>query len=117
MGLKRLPPRIPLLRPRLASLRVDGLNSPATAAKWRKWYGLRAWRLLRRDVLLAAAFTCRRCGRVEGDSGQLVADHIVPHRGDVGRFFDRANLQCLCKPCHDGVKQREEQVARMQGRG
>jgi 5-methylcytosine-specific restriction protein A len=28
-------------------------------------------------------------------------DHIRPHRGEQSLFFDRANLQGLCKPCHD----------------
>jgi 5-methylcytosine-specific restriction endonuclease McrA len=37
-----------------------------------------------------------------------VADHIDPHRGDRVKFFDPANLQCLCKACHDGAKQRED---------
>ena len=37
--------------------------------------------------------------------GQLepatVVDHIVPHRGDQGLFWDRDNWQALCKQCHD----------------
>ena len=38
----------------------------------------------------------------------MVADHIEPHRGDPVLFWSRANLQCLCKPCHDSTKQAEE---------
>lgn len=34
-----------------------------------------------------------------------VVDHIVPHRGDVGLFWDRANWQSLCKRHHDSDKQ------------
>lgn len=30
-----------------------------------------------------------------------VVDHIKPHRGDETLFWDRANWQPLCKPCHD----------------
>lgn len=45
-------------------------------------------------------------------SGQVVAsvivDHIVPHRGDQTLFWDTSNWQALCKPCHDGHKQRLE---------
>jgi 5-methylcytosine-specific restriction endonuclease McrA len=49
------------------------------------------------------------CGRIEADTSKLVADHIMPHRGDERLFWDEANLQCLCKACHDGVKQAAEQ--------
>lgn len=27
-------------------------------------------------------------------------DHVIPHRGDPGRFWDRGNLQGLCGACH-----------------
>jgi 5-methylcytosine-specific restriction protein A len=36
-----------------------------------------------------------------------VADHVVPHRGDETLFWD-GELQSLCGPCHNSVKQREE---------
>jgi 5-methylcytosine-specific restriction endonuclease McrA len=34
-----------------------------------------------------------------------VCDHIEPHKGDTGLFYNTDNLQCLCKRCHDGLKQ------------
>ncbi|SHI90801.1 HNH endonuclease [Wenxinia saemankumensis] len=74
----------------------------------RHLYGTARWRRLSWDVRLAAAFTCAMCGRIEGAKGQTAADHIEPHRGDPALFWARSNLQCLCKPCHDGVKQAEE---------
>lgn len=36
-----------------------------------------------------------------------VADHIIPHRGDLKLFYE-GELQSLCKSCHDSAKQREE---------
>ena len=30
-----------------------------------------------------------------------VVDHVTPHKGDEGLFWNRANWQSLCKPCHD----------------
>jgi len=42
----------------------------------------------------------------------MVADHKTPHRGDEALFWDRQNLWCLCKGCHDGAKQREDRAAR-----
>lgn len=75
---------------------------------WRKWYNTTRWRKLRWSVLVRDGFTCRMCGRLEGKTSQLVADHINPHRGDEAKFWDEAGLQTLCKPCHDGAKQRSE---------
>jgi len=40
-----------------------------------------------------------------------VVDHIVAHHGDMERFKDRANLQSLCKACHDRHKQAQEHNA------
>ncbi|WP_288659528.1 MULTISPECIES: HNH endonuclease [Pseudomonas] len=48
---------------------------------------------------------CERLGRVTAAS---VVDHKTPHRGDMTLFWDRANWQSLCKPCHDSVKKQEE---------
>lgn len=36
-----------------------------------------------------------------------VADHVVPHRGDVAAFW-AGELQSLCTPCHSQAKQAEE---------
>ena len=30
-----------------------------------------------------------------------VVDHIIPHRGDKGLFWNEENWQPLCKGCHD----------------
>lgn len=62
------------------------------------------------DVLLRDRFTCRKCGKLETDTSKLVADHVVPHRNDPRLFWD-GELQCLCRTCHSGAKQREEQSA------
>lgn len=35
-----------------------------------------------------------------------VVDHVRKHDGDAALFWDSNNLQSLCAPCHDGVKQR-----------
>ena len=78
----------------------------------RRWYNSWRWRNptkgLRIKCLERDLFTCQRCGRIETDTSKLVADHIEPHRGSPDLFWDFGNLQCLCKLCHDGEKQREE---------
>lgn len=75
---------------------------------WRKWYSTARWKKLRWSVLLRDAFTCQRCGRLEGDTSQLVANHKRPHRGNETLFWDDRNLETACKPCHDGAIQSEE---------
>ncbi|MCP3669474.1 MAG: HNH endonuclease [Gammaproteobacteria bacterium] len=46
------------------------------------------------------------------DRGQAtpsaIVDHITPHRGNQGLFWDVSNWQALCKHCHDSHKQRFE---------
>ncbi len=79
---------------------------------WRQWYKTAAWQRLRWSVLVRDMFTCAMCGRLEAATSQLVADHTVAHRGDEALFWDADNLQCLCKPCHDSDKQREERARR-----
>ena len=37
-----------------------------------------------------------------------VVDHIKPHKGNRGLFWDRNNWQPLCKMHHDSTKAREE---------
>jgi 5-methylcytosine-specific restriction enzyme A len=49
---------------------------------------------------------CRRCG-----ADATVVDHVTPHKGDPGLFWDRTNWQALCGPCHNGSKQRDERRA------
>ena len=65
----------------------------------RRGYGSR-WRRARTAFLahhpLCAA--CRAQGRVVPAT---VVDHEVPHRGHPERFWNEANWQGLCKPCHD----------------
>lgn len=77
---------------------------------WRRWYGLKRWKDLRWSVLVDALFQCSRCGKIEGNTALLVADHKTPHRGRAELFWDRNNLACMCKDCHDTIKQREEQA-------
>jgi len=81
--------------------------------EWRAWYKTARWQKLRAQVLVEAAFTCCRCGAARA-SALMVADHKIAHRGNAALFWDRANLQAMCKACHDSQKQREE---RAEGRG
>lgn len=113
-----MPSRLRPARSRLnRAPRAASTEAAADAARpaWHKWYFTARWRRLRWSVLVGASFTCGWCGRFDHDTSRLVADHKTPHRGDAALFWDPANLQCLCKRCHDRDKQRLE--ARTRGEG
>ncbi|MEY9097048.1 HNH endonuclease [Paenibacillus sp. RC84] len=57
------------------------------------------WRLARTGFLRKhpLCIHCRNNGRL---NAATVVDHIIPHRGDKGLFWDRANWQPLCASCH-----------------
>lgn len=84
-----------------------------SAPPWKRWYKTARWQQLRLAIFQRDVFTCQRaeCGHLEGNTALLVCDHIKPHRGDERLFWDEANLQTLCKACHDKIKQREEQAS------
>jgi 5-methylcytosine-specific restriction protein A len=69
----------------------------------RKWYYLAKWVHpvwgLRAQVLGAQPWcaTCYARGVLEP---AIAVDHIIPHRGEPARFWDRGNLQGLCVGCH-----------------
>lgn len=92
-----------------AMLRKEKENNSAV---WRQWYGLSVWQGLRRDALRRAMWRCALCRVLLYQSSPMpfsaIVDHITPHRGDWRLFIDPANLQALCKQCHDGAKRAEE---------
>jgi Restriction endonuclease len=111
--LTTLKPRLSTLPPRLGRVAGDEQarhRERDANLEYRKWYKTARWQKLRMKVLIRDRFTCQMvgCGRVDGNTSRLVADHKKPHRGDERLFWDEQNLQCLCKPCHDRLKQREE---------
>ena len=44
---------------------------------------------------------CAMCMKQGVYKKATIVDHIVPHRGDSGLFWDETNWQALCKKCHD----------------
>ena len=115
--LKALRSSLRPLEPKVEVLTIGHEAARRDHAEWRKWYGLARWRRLRMQCLKRDRFTCKRCGRVEPDTSRLVADHKIRHGGDPELFWDEGNLQCLCKRCHDGDKQKTEAAERANGWG
>ena len=65
-----------------------------------KWYYSKAWKTLRTQQLRAHPY-CRDCMNTHHEyTIANEVDHIQEHRGDVKLFFNKDNLQSLCKPCH-----------------
>lgn len=111
--LATLAPRLSTIKPTLPTLQAQQDSPSRKDAQGRGLYDSRKWRGskpmsgLAWQVKRDAMFTCAMCARVHGER-DLVADHIVPHRGDGRLFWDRNNLQCLCKSCHDSTKQAQD---------
>lgn len=107
--------RLKTLKPRLAE--QASRVAVAAPASWRagltstqRGYGYR-WQLARERYLLDHPL-CVYCARRGMTTAAGVVDHIVAHCGDQDLFWDEANWQSLCKPCHDSDKQREERLGR-----
>lgn len=81
--------------------------APKSGSKqpWHHLYDTARWKRLRLHQLSQEPL-CRFCLLIEDVTEATTVDHVKPHRGDVDLFYDPTNLQSLCKPCHDGPKQR-----------
>lgn len=84
-----------------------------TPGSWRsgkttteRGYGYR-WQKARERYLMNHPL-CVYCERNGAVTVATVLDHIRPHRGDQGLFWDKSNWQGLCASCHSSVKQAEE---------
>lgn len=113
--LKAVTSRIGKVKPRLGYVQGDQkaqARSREAFSAWRAWYRTPKWAKLRGEVLLRDRYTCRMCGRT-ASSPDLVADHIVPHRGDPTMFWcGPEGIQTLCASCHSKHKQRSERAER-----
>lgn len=111
--------RLKTLKPRVAVLRTErvpimGAVDPDGAGAWRAGKGganargyTYRWQkeskaFLREHPLCAS---CQAQGRI---TPATVVDHVVPHRGDMEKFWNRSNWQPLCVPCHNKKAQSEK---------
>jgi 5-methylcytosine-specific restriction endonuclease McrA len=83
---------------------------------WMHLYHSKQWHSLRVRQLKASPL-CVMCGQLGNTVAATVVDHIKPHRGDESLFFNPANLQSLCKRCHDSAKQTLERSGVLIGCG
>lgn len=64
------------------------------SSEWHHLYATSRWKKMSRDFLKKYT-VCFVCGRKSE-----IADHIVPHRGNLELFFNEENLQPMCWKCH-----------------
>jgi 5-methylcytosine-specific restriction enzyme A len=77
------------------------------ALAYRHLYKTAAW-LAARAAQLRKQPLCERC-LVRGLTvAATIVNHRIPHKGDWRLFIDPDNHESACKPCHDGLIQREE---------
>ena len=79
-----------------------------------KLYDSAAWKRLRLNQLQSNPL-CAYCLAIGRVSNATICDHITPHKGNESLFYNQANLQSLCKACHDSVKQQQEKSGIIRG--
>ena len=105
--LKSVPQRLSGIPERAAVSSMSWRTGKESSAA--RGYGHR-WRCYREGYLRKhpLCVLCQQLGRVTAAS---VVDHRIPHRGDETLFWDEANHQALCRPCHDSAKAKLEHEA------
>ena len=68
-----------------------------------------------RNQYLSEHPLCVECVKLDKVVPATVVDHIVPHRGDMGLFWQQDNWQPLCATCHSAHKQRQEKGGGVMG--
>lgn len=64
------------------------------SSQYHNLYDSVLWRKTRKAFLKKYP-VCFICGKPA-----TIADHIIPHRGDLSLFYNEGNLQPLCQSCH-----------------
>jgi 5-methylcytosine-specific restriction protein A len=90
---------------RAANRRRQGQCAPWYAVAQR-WYHSARWRLARLAFLRRHP-QCAACLTRDVHEPATIVDHLIAHRGDGALFWNEANWQALCKPCHDAKTRTE----------
>ena len=69
-------------------------------AQTQHMYNNKRWRKMRARQL-ALFPLCKMCQQKNKTTPATVADHVIPHGGNVILFWSHANLQSLCHACHN----------------
>jgi 5-methylcytosine-specific restriction protein A len=74
--------------------------SPPRRPTGPRLYDSQAWRDAR-DGFLTEHPLCADCENRGLVVSAEVVDHVIPHKGDHGLFWDRSNWRSLCITCHN----------------
>ena len=85
--------------------RRGSAHSRGYGARWRK----------ARLRFLAKHPLCVMCNARGVISAAVIVDHIKPHKGDAGLFWDKNNWQGLCVTDANSVKQTQERSGHLRG--
>jgi 5-methylcytosine-specific restriction endonuclease McrA len=78
---------------------------------YRAWYKSIRWtKGMRPSVLARDQGLCQPCYRTGRIQVASVVHHKTEHKGDPTLFWDAANCEAVCKPCHDGPIQSDERL-------
>ena len=66
----------------------------------RGWIHSTRWRKGREGHLREYPL-CAECERQGAVTAATLVDHVTPHKGDYGLFWDPTNWQSMCDPCHN----------------
>ena len=86
---------------------MDERRKHQSRDEWRKWYKRKGWQDLR-FAQLSKQPLCERCLKSDKYVAADVVNHKIPHKGNWSLFNDPANLESVCKQCHDSTIQHEE---------
>jgi 5-methylcytosine-specific restriction protein A len=98
-----MPKKLPVFRPpgsQTRQERTKQYNKYERDPELNKWYNSRAWRKCR-AAFLAENPLCAHCLKKGRTTPSFIADHIIPLKQDFNDPFNWANLQALCRSCHN----------------
>jgi 5-methylcytosine-specific restriction protein A len=115
--LKNLKPVLGTLAPRLGAAPGDVKAQDRQRYDrnpLRALYGTRRWADLKLFVFVRDGYVCQRTGVLcigkHPDDNSPVANHKIPHRGNLALFWDPDNVETVTKAVHDSIIQAEEQA-------
>jgi len=79
---------------------VQQYDSKRDESESRGWIHSTRWRKVREGHLCQYPL-CSECERQGAVAAATLVDHVTPHKGDYGLFWDPMNWQSMCDPCHN----------------
>lgn len=70
-------------------------------SNYNSFYHSREWQAVRRQVLERDGYLCQVCKRAGRVTPADTVHHITPVRVDYSKRLDPANLEAICRACHN----------------